>query len=96
MGRSTSTQIANMYAAPAESAHSRTPPETADESVPEFAYDFVAAGVPFAPAVALARRIARTCQELRDHVIDEAEAERRIDRYAGLVFMAVASKAVAA
>jgi len=47
-------------------------------------------------AIALARRIARTCQELRDHVIDEAEAERRIDRYAGLVFMAVAAKAVAA
>jgi len=53
------------------------------------AHDFVAAGVPMVPAIALARRIARTCQELRDHVIDEAEAERRIDRYAGLVFMAV-------
>jgi len=53
------------------------------------AHDFVTAGIPIIPAIALARRIARTCQELRDHVIDEAEAERRIDRYAGLVFMAV-------
>jgi hypothetical protein len=60
------------------------------------AHDFVAAGVPMVPAIALARRIARTCQSLRDGLIDEAEAERRIDRYAGLVFMAVAAKAVAA
>jgi len=53
------------------------------------AHDFVTSGVPMVPAIALARRIARTCQELRDHVIDEAEAERRIDRFCGLVFMAV-------
>jgi len=53
------------------------------------AHDFVTAGIPVAHAIALARRIARTCQELRDHVIDEAEAERRIDRFCGLVFMAV-------
>jgi len=60
------------------------------------AHDFVTAGVPMVPAIALARRIARTCQELRDGVIDEAEAERRIDRFCGLVFMAVSAKREAA
>jgi len=88
--------MTNMYGTAAVSAESHTSPETSDESVPDFVYHFIAAGIPQAHAKALGRRIVGTCRALRDGLITEAEAEERIDRDAGSVFISVAAQRSAA
>lgn len=96
LGHAESQHMSNMYGAAELSAASRTSPETRDESVPDFVYDFVAAGLPWPVAVGLGRRVADTCQSLRDGLITEDEAEARIDRDAGAVFMSAAAAREAA
>jgi len=72
-----------------ESGGPSTPcPETDDTSVQQFAALFACEGVPWAAATALARRILLTGAGLRQGRITEAQAEERIDRLAGAVFMA--------
>lgn len=96
LGRTEFQYISSVYGPLELGSVSRTPPETPDESVPDFAYDLVAAGLSWSVAIGLAQRIARTAQSLRDGLIGEDEAEERIDRDAGAVFMAAAAAREAA
>lgn len=88
MCREAPQYINSMYDMPAERRAAVLVPETAQAEIPEFVVLAVSLGVPFAPAERLWARIVVTLAEMDAGKITDEQAAARIDRLAGLVFMA--------